>query len=53
MAAARVVQARSPLRIDFVGMTDYVPACREFGGSIVNATINKYIYATCVERYET
>ena len=52
MAAARVVQARSPLRIDFVGMTDYVPACREFGGSIVNATINKYIYATCVERHD-
>ncbi|MBP8954778.1 MAG: hypothetical protein KBI47_20480 [Armatimonadetes bacterium] len=52
MATARVVQARSPLRIDFVGMTDYVPACREFGGSIVNATINKYIYATCVERYD-
>lgn len=36
---------RSPLRIDFVGMTDYRPACVEFGGSIVNATINKYIYA--------
>ena len=38
--------ARSPLRIDFVGMTDYRPACRAFGGSIVNAPINKYIYAT-------
>ncbi len=38
--------ARSPLRIDLVGMTDYRPACKAFGGSIVNATINKYIYAT-------
>lgn len=38
--------ARSPLRIDFVGMTDYRPACAAFGGSIVNATINKYIYAS-------
>lgn len=42
----RVIHARSPLRIDLVGMTDYVPACQEFGGSIVNATINKYLYAT-------
>ena len=52
MPSVRVVQARSPLRIDFVGMTDYVPACEEFGGSIINATINKYIYATAVERYD-
>jgi D-glycero-alpha-D-manno-heptose-7-phosphate kinase len=50
MSSARTIQARSPLRIDFVGMTDYVPACQRFGGSIVNATINKYIYATVTER---
>jgi D-glycero-alpha-D-manno-heptose-7-phosphate kinase len=31
-------------------MTDYVPACREFGGSIINATINKYIYASARRR---
>jgi D-glycero-alpha-D-manno-heptose-7-phosphate kinase len=37
--------ARSPLRIDFVGMTDHVGFCRRWGGDIVNATINKYIYA--------
>jgi D-glycero-alpha-D-manno-heptose-7-phosphate kinase len=42
----RTVSVRSPLRVDFVGMTDYLPACKRFGGSIVNATINKYIYAT-------
>lgn len=52
MSSVRVVRARSPLRIDFVGMTDYVPACQQFGGSIVNATINKYIYATAMERYD-
>ncbi len=50
MSGLGVVTARSPLRIDFVGMTDYVPACQQFGGSIVNATINKYIYATAVAR---
>lgn len=52
MSSARIVQARSPLRIDFVGMTDYVPACQRFGGSIVNATINKYIYASAMERHD-
>jgi len=46
----RTVNVRSPLRVDFVGMTDYLPACRQFGGSIVNATINKYIYATATPR---
>jgi D-glycero-alpha-D-manno-heptose-7-phosphate kinase len=52
MSSARIIQARSPLRIDFVGMTDYVPACQRFGGSIINATINKYIYATVMERHD-
>lgn len=46
MSNRAVVNVRSPLRVDFVGMTDYLPACQEFGGSIINATINKYIYAT-------
>jgi len=50
MSEARTVNVRSPLRVDFVGMTDYLPACRRFGGSIVNATINKYIYATATAR---
>lgn len=50
MGRGRVVNVRSPLRVDFVGMTDYLPACRRFGGDIVNATINKYIYATARER---
>lgn len=45
MDAAGTINVRSPLRVDFVGMTDYLPACEDFGGSIVNATINKYIYA--------
>ncbi len=50
MAIRQSVNVRSPLRVDFVGMTDYLPACRQFGGSIVNATINKYIYATAALR---
>jgi D-glycero-alpha-D-manno-heptose-7-phosphate kinase len=45
--------ARSPLRIDFVGMTDYHVACDQFGGRILNATINKYIYATLAARDDT
>lgn len=50
MQEPRTVNVRSPLRVDFVGMTDYLPACKQFGGSIVNATINKYIYATATPR---
>lgn len=52
MARRQMINVRSPLRVDFVGMTDYVPACRAFGGSIVNATINKYIYCTVAQRYD-
>lgn len=52
MSPRSTVSVRSPLRVDFVGMTDYVPACQAFGGSIVNATVNKYIYATVQPRYD-
>jgi D-glycero-alpha-D-manno-heptose-7-phosphate kinase len=52
MPERTVIKVRSPLRVDFVGMTDYLPACQAFGGSIVNATVNKYIYATVVPRYD-
>jgi D-glycero-alpha-D-manno-heptose-7-phosphate kinase len=48
--AAYAVNARSPLRIDFVGMTDHIGFCREFGGDLINATINKYIYAAACWR---
>ena len=44
--AIRSLHARSPLRLDFVGMTDYLPACQEMGGSILNVTINKYLYGS-------
>ncbi|MGM0491649.1 MAG: hypothetical protein ACQER1_01810 [Armatimonadota bacterium] len=50
MKHAETINVRSPLRVDFVGMTDYLPACEDFGGSIVNATINKYIYAVARAR---
>lgn len=52
MAKRQTINVRSPLRVDLVGMTDYVPACKLFGGSIVNATINKYIYCTLVPRFD-
>jgi D-glycero-alpha-D-manno-heptose-7-phosphate kinase len=45
MEVSPTINVRSPLRVDLVGMTDYLPYCEEHGGSIVNATINKYIYA--------
>ena len=50
--ANNLLQARSPLRLDFVGMTDYLPACQEMGGNILNVTINKYLYGSLRPRVD-
>ncbi|KPJ64795.1 hypothetical protein AMK68_00470 [candidate division KD3-62 bacterium DG_56] len=43
-------KARSPLRMDFVGMTDQHHFSRRSGGSVVNAAIGPYLEATLVPR---
>ena len=35
---------------DFVGMTDYIPACEEFGGASSKQRSTKYIHATATPR---
>ncbi|HPB31467.1 MAG TPA: GHMP kinase [Candidatus Sumerlaeota bacterium] len=45
------IRARAPIRLDFGGgWTDVPPFSEREGGAVVNATINRYTYATLVPR---
>ena len=44
-----IIRSRAPIRIDFAGgWTDVPPFSEREGGAIVNASINRYTYATLV-----
>jgi D-glycero-alpha-D-manno-heptose-7-phosphate kinase len=48
-----IIRSRSPLRISFAGGgTDIPPYCRERGGAVVSAAINKYSYAALETRQD-
>lgn len=46
-----IIKGKAPLRISFAGGgTDLAYFFEKYGGAVINATINKYCYATLVKR---
>jgi len=46
-----IIRSRAPIRMDFSGgWTDVPPFSEKEGGAVINATINRYTYATLVPR---
>lgn len=45
------IRSRAPIRMDFAGgWTDVPPFSKREGGAVINATINRYTYATLIPR---
>ncbi len=48
-----IIRAKAPFRVSFGGGgTDMVPYCTEYGGCVINTTIDRHVFLSLKPRYD-